>query len=77
MLQTIIVYAIILLSIAYSVFAVLKNIRAKDTSGCGDCNGCDIKREITKNLQKPAGRNPETCGHAVKNIQSKAKQMYR
>lgn len=61
MLQTIIVYAIIVLAIAYSVYAVLKNIRKKETSACGDCNGCDIKKEITKNL-KYVTREPTTCG---------------
>ena len=61
MLQNIIVYAIILLAIVYSVYAVIKNIRKKDTSACGDCNGCDIKNEITKNL-KLAAKHPNTCG---------------
>lgn len=61
MLQTIIVYAIIVLAVAYSVYAVIKNIRKKDTSPCGDCNGCDIKKEITKNL-KSAAKDPKTCG---------------
>lgn len=49
MLQNIIVLIIILLAIGYSVYAVVKNIRKKDSSPCGDCNGCDIKKEITKN----------------------------
>lgn len=69
MIQNIIVYAIIVLAIAYSVYAVLKNIRKKETSACGDCNGCDIKKEITKNLKlvhkDPAScgsKDPETCG---------------
>jgi len=61
MLQNIIVYTIIVLSIAYTVYAVLKNIRKKETSACGDCNGCEIKKEITKNL-KPVAKNPATCG---------------
>jgi len=61
MIQNIIVYSIIVLAIAYSVYAVIKNIRKKDTSPCGDCNGCDIKNEITKNL-KHAAKDPKTCG---------------
>jgi len=61
MIQTIIVYAIIILAVAYSVYAVLKNIRQKESSACGDCNGCDIKKEITKNL-KSVSKNPTTCG---------------
>jgi len=61
MIQTIIVYAIIILAIAYSVYAVIKNIRKKESSACGDCNGCDIKKEITKNL-KSVSKDPTTCG---------------
>jgi len=61
MLQTLIVYAIIVFAIAYSVYAVLKNIRKKETSACGDCNGCDIKKEITKNL-KYVSKDPVSCG---------------
>jgi len=61
MLQIIIVYAIIVLAIAYSVYAVIKNIRKKDSSPCENCNGCDIKKEITKNL-KSAAKYPVTCG---------------
>jgi hypothetical protein len=61
MLQNIIVYSIIVLAIAYSVYAILKNIRKKETSACGDCNGCDIKKEITKNL-KLVPKDPSACG---------------
>jgi len=61
MIQNIIVYSIIVLAIAYSVYAILKNIRKKETSACGDCNGCDIKNEITKNL-KLIPKDPSTCG---------------
>jgi len=61
MLQSIIVYTIIVLAVAYSAYAVFKNIRKKETSPCGDCNGCDIKKEITKNL-KYASKDPKTCG---------------
>ena len=60
MIQSIIVLIVIVSAIAYSVYAVLKNIRKKDTSPCGDCNGCDIKKEITKNRQTPL-KDPTTC----------------
>lgn len=65
MTQTIIVLIIIALAIAYSVYAVLKNIHKKETSPCGDCNGCDIKREITKNSKSPL-KDPTTCGCSSK-----------
>jgi len=60
MLQSIIVYTIIVLAVVYSAYAVFKNIRKKETSPCGDCNGCDIKKEITKNL-KYVSKDPRTC----------------
>lgn len=66
MTQTILVLIIIALSIIYSVYALVRNVRKKETSACGDCNGCDIKSEITKNLSQKATKNPETCGCAVK-----------
>lgn len=65
MTQNIIVLIIIVFAIIYSVYAVLKNIRKKDTSPCGDCNGCDVKKEILKN-SKTASKNPSTCGCATK-----------
>lgn len=60
--QNIIVLIIIVLAIAYSVYAVVKNIRKKDSSACGDCNGCDIKREITKNTAGTRTKDPASCG---------------
>ncbi|MDD4968741.1 MAG: FeoB-associated Cys-rich membrane protein [Paludibacter sp.] len=73
MTQTILVYIIIILSVAYSAYAVYKNIRKKETSPCGDCNGCDIKKEITKNMKYAApnaktcvSKNPDTCGCSPK-----------
>lgn len=62
MIQTIIVLIIIAFAIAYSVYAVVKNIRTKPTSACGDCNGCEIKNEITKNIKSHPTKNPDTCG---------------
>jgi hypothetical protein len=61
MLQSIIVYTIIVFAVVYSAYAVFKNIRKKETSPCGDCNGCDIKKDITKNLKSPS-KNPNSCG---------------
>jgi hypothetical protein len=60
--QNIIVLIIIVLAIGYSVYAVVKNIRKKDSSPCGDCNGCDIKKEITKNKVGTRTKDPASCG---------------
>ena len=62
MLQNIIVLIIIVGAIGYSVYAVVKNIRKKDSSPCGDCNGCDIKKEITKNKADARTKDPASCG---------------
>jgi len=62
MLQNIIVLIIIVGAIGYSVYAVVKNIRKKDSSPCGDCNGCGIKKEITKNKAGTRTKNPASCG---------------
>ena len=62
MLQNIIVLIIIVLAIGYSVYAVVKNIRKKDSSPCGDCNGCDIKKEITKIKAGTRTKDPASCG---------------
>ena len=60
--QNIIVLIIIVLAIGYSVYAVVKNIRKKDSSPCGDCYGCGIKKEITKNKAGVRTKDPASCG---------------
>jgi hypothetical protein len=60
--QNIIVLIIIVLAIGYSIYAVVKNIGKKDSSPCGDCNGCDIKKEITKNKVGTRTKDPASCG---------------
>jgi hypothetical protein len=62
MTQLILVLIIIGLSIFYTIYALVKNIRKKETSACGDCNGCGIKNEITKNLSQKESKDPTTCG---------------
>ena len=62
MVQNIIVLVIIALVMAYSIYAIVKNVRKKDTSSCGECNGCDIKKEITKNSACKVTKDPSKCG---------------
>jgi hypothetical protein len=62
MTQIILVFIIIGLSIIYTIYALVKNIRKKDESACGDCNGCEIKTEITKNVANKKTKDPSTCG---------------
>jgi len=58
MFQTIIVYFIILVVVIYTLYSVIKNLLKKDNSPCDDCNGCEIKREITKNMKN---YHPNQC----------------
>ena len=46
MIQNIIVYIIISLTILYGVYAVFRSLTKKEKSGCDGCSGCDIKKEI-------------------------------
>jgi len=66
MTQSILVLIIIAFTIVYSVYAVVKNIRKKETSACGDCNGCDIKKEIMKNMANQTLKGTTKCGYARK-----------
>lgn len=62
MFQIILVLFIVALALVYSVYSVVKSLRKKDTSPCGDCNGCDLKKEITKNVSGKITRDPSSCG---------------
>jgi len=66
MIQNILVLIIISFAIIYTLFSVVKNIRKKDASPCGGCNGCDIKKEITKNTKQIHSKEPTTCGCSSK-----------
>ncbi|MBP1663026.1 MAG: hypothetical protein H6Q19_166 [Bacteroidetes bacterium] len=63
MLQFILVLIIVALAIVYTVYALVKSLRKKDASPCGDCNGCDLKKEITKNVSNKPSRDSYTCGN--------------
>lgn len=60
-MQILIVYIILAATIAYSVYALVKYIRKKNDP-CGDCSGCEIKKEITKNIKNKVTQDPKTCG---------------
>lgn len=60
--QIIIVLIIVGLVMAYSIYAVIKNVRKKETSPCDGCGGCDIKNEVTKNISRTHSNDPASCG---------------
>ncbi len=68
MLQLIIVYIVLAITIGYSIYALVRYIRKKN-SPCGDCSGCDLKNEITKNLKDKVTKDPNTCGCNTKKPQ--------
>jgi cytidine deaminase len=61
MLQEIIVIAIVAGAVIYTVVAVVRSLRKKNASPCGDCSGCDVKKEFL--LKYKTAKNPSdiTC----------------
>jgi hypothetical protein len=63
MTQTIIVFIIVIAAIGYSIYSFVKNLRKKETTACGGCNGCDIKKEITKHSSNNSPNSASiSCG---------------
>jgi len=52
MLQYIIVWGIIAAVVIYSAFTVVRSLKTRDKSPCDGCGGCDIKKEILKNVKQ-------------------------
>ncbi|MBN1462975.1 MAG: FeoB-associated Cys-rich membrane protein [Paludibacteraceae bacterium] len=66
-MQLLIVYIILALSVAYSVYAIIKYIRKKNNP-CDGCDGCEIKNQLTKNSKHKVSKNPNTCVYNPSNI---------
>ncbi len=60
MLQSIIVYILIFAVVVYTIYSLVKSLRKKEKSPCDDCNGCDLKRELTSKLHDYQHENQ--CG---------------
>lgn len=60
-MQLIIVYIILGLSITYAIYAIIKYIRKKEKSPCDGCDGCELKNQIAKNMRNKITKDPETC----------------
>ena len=60
MLQTIIVYVLLLAVVVYTIYSIIKNLQKKEKTPCDDCNGCDLKRELTNKLHDYQQENQ--CG---------------
>ena len=56
MLQEIIVIAIVTLAVAYTIFSVIRSLRKKKAGPCGDCSGCEVKKEFL--LKYNAAKKP-------------------
>ena len=52
MVQTILALGIFFSALTYSVFAILRNLLTKKTSGCGGCAGCEFKHSLKKMQKK-------------------------
>lgn len=62
MVQYIIVFSIILFAIAYTLYSVVKTIQKNNAAPCGGCSGCDVKKEILKNLKDKQEAAAFQCG---------------
>ncbi len=60
MMQLLIVYIILALTIAYAIYAMVKYLRRKNDP-CDGCAGCEIKNEITRNMKNKITKDPKTC----------------
>jgi hypothetical protein len=58
MLQEIIVIAIVSGAVIYTLFSVIRSLRKKNTGPCGDCSGCDVKKEFM--LKYKTAKNPSS-----------------
>ncbi len=52
MIQYIIVFGILIAVIIYTIISVVRSLKTKDKSPCDGCGGCDIKKEILKNVKQ-------------------------
>lgn len=61
MIQEIIVIVIIAGAVAYTVYSVIRSLQKKNSGPCGDCSGCDVKKEFM--MKYKTARNPAdiTC----------------
>ena len=50
MIQDILVYIIISVTLAYVVISIINNLRVKKSGHCGGCDGCSVKDEFRKTL---------------------------
>ena len=52
MSQITIVFIIIAAALGYTVYSVVKSLKAKEPGHCGSCGACDIKTDFLKELEK-------------------------
>ncbi len=51
MVQNIIIIIILVFTVGYIVYSVYKSLSEKNKSTCDDCSGCDVKKEMLKNVK--------------------------
>jgi hypothetical protein len=61
MLQEILVIAIIASAVAYTLYSVFNSFRKKSTGPCGDCTGCEVKKEFMLNYKKAKNPTDISC----------------
>jgi len=61
MLQEILVLLIIFGAVAYTVYAVVRSLQKKNSGPCGDCTGCEVKKEFLLNYKTAKNPAEITC----------------
>ncbi len=72
-MQLIIVYTILTITVAYTIYAITKYVRKKNDA-CDGCSGCEIKGQIAKSLKDKTSKDPSTCNYAPPKTSSQNKK---
>jgi len=51
MLQNIIIIIVLVCTVGYILYSIYKSLSEKSKSTCDDCSGCELKKEMLKNVQ--------------------------
>lgn len=51
MFQDIIIIIVLVSTVGYIVYSVYKSLSEKNKSTCDDCSGCEVKKEMLKNVK--------------------------
>jgi hypothetical protein len=62
MVQNIIIIGVLVFTVGYIVYSVYKSLSEKNKSTCDDCAGCEVKKEMLKNVKNQTLPRDFECG---------------